>query len=106
MAKQIEMFGGRVSKECGGVLVKGKRKGARPIATRRAMHLVFRSETAKGELSLLLPRHAQFIQRCLGEGKRKFAVRVYRLANVGNHLHLCVLARTRKGLQDFLRWLP
>jgi REP element-mobilizing transposase RayT len=34
---------------------------------------------------------------------RKYDIKLYRLANVGNHLHLLVKAGSRTGLRGFLR---
>jgi hypothetical protein len=87
----------------GGDERKGKRKLARPIDPKRAMHLVLRSERAKGDWSMLRIRNAKPIERILWTAARKNQVRIYRYANSGNHLHLLVKAKTRQGFQNFAR---
>lgn len=87
----------------GGSLSRGKRKAARPIATRRPMHIVFRSKRAVGKWSFLRGGNAEIIEGKLESVSRRFEVRVYRFANVGNHFHLVVQVRRRADLQNFLR---
>ncbi|HEY8278250.1 MAG TPA: hypothetical protein VIH99_01415, partial [Bdellovibrionota bacterium] len=53
-----------------------------------------------------LLRHAEGVDRCVRGVADRFQIRVYRLQNVGNHLHLGVQARTRRDFQNFLRVLP
>jgi hypothetical protein len=89
--------------EHGGELSVGKRKKRRPISLRQSMHLVFRSEIAKGPLSLLVRKHVRMIDHFKARFASRFHVRIYEYANSGNHLHLLVRARTREGLQNFLR---
>lgn len=89
--------------EHGGEYSTGKRKTARPICTRRAMHLVLRSTMATGRWSMLRPEHARFIRESLGTLSRRCDVRVYEFANSGNHLHLLLRAKHRRGFQSFLR---
>jgi REP element-mobilizing transposase RayT len=87
--------------EHGGAIRKGKRKLARPIDPRRPMHLVMRAEVAKNRLSLL--RHARAIEALAHRLARRNRLKIYRFVNVGNHLHVIVRSKDRKGLQDFLR---
>jgi hypothetical protein len=82
---------------------KGKRKIARPIDPKRAMHLVLRSERAKGAWSMLKVANEKAIEKIIWKSAAKNRVRVYRFANSGNHLHLLVRAKTRKGFQNFAR---
>lgn len=85
----------------GGDIRKGKRKLARPFDRKRAMHLVLRSEEAKGGRSLLC--HSQMIENTLRFWANRYGVRIYRFANAGNHIHLLVKARSKSELQNFLR---
>jgi REP element-mobilizing transposase RayT len=89
--------------EHGGSLANGRRKTARPIATKRPMHIVMRSSKARGKLSLLSPGHAANVSQLIKQTAAKFHIRVYRFANSGNHLHLLISGSRRKDLQDFLR---
>lgn len=91
------------SLEHGSTLRTGKRKTARPIDTKRAMHLVMRASRARGQWSMLREEHKGRIERLVRLTSSCHGVRVYRFSNVGNHLHLLVRARTRDGFQNFLR---
>ena len=81
----------------------GKEKKARPIATKRPMHLIFRSSRAVGKWSFLHAKNQEKVEELLEKTARRFGVRVYRFANVGNHFHLLVQARQKRDLQNFLR---
>lgn len=89
----------------GGDLGRGKRKTERPIVTKKPMHLVLRAECARGPLSLLKKRNAEFIRDQMRILAARWHVRVMETANVGNHLHLLVQGKTRKGIQNFMRGL-
>ncbi|MDR3607597.1 MAG: transposase [Oligoflexia bacterium] len=91
--------------EHGGSIRQGRRKLARPLDPKRPLHLVLRSEKAQGKLSLLYGQNWRKIEYLTARLSRRYGVRVYQFANSGNHLHLLVRGKTRKGLQDFLRVL-
>ena len=71
--------------EYGGSLLKGKRKGKRPITLSKPLHLVMRSELAVGKLSLT--RFEQLIRARLEIYALKFRIQVYKLSINRNHLH-------------------
>jgi hypothetical protein len=86
----------------GGSLLKiSHAKVPRPLSSKQALHVVLRSEFAQGEHSLL--RHERVIRNLLLKQGRRHGVKVYRVANAGNHLHLLVRFTKRRGLQNFLR---
>jgi len=58
----------------------------RPRGTDRSMHVVIKSDLAKGNLNLR--RHHDKIRRLIYRIGFKRNVRVYRIVNVGNHIHL------------------
>jgi len=91
--------------EHGGSLGRGKRKTARPIHPQWPLHVVLRSSRATGPWSLLRPELDGAIRHDLGSLARRFGVRVYQFANVGNHLHLLVRPGSRAGFQRMLRAL-
>jgi len=105
--RQLDLFGtaaaGSQSLEHGGDVRRGKRKIARPLDTKRPLHIVLRSSRAKRQLSMLHPALAGRIQRGARGLARRFDVRLYRYANVGNHIHLLAQARSRPAFQAFLR---
>ena len=90
-------FGGSL---CG----KSHPKGKRSISTRLPMHVVIRSEKARGERSMRASaermRRVDAIVR--GEAKR-FGVRVIEFSNVGNHCHMLLKAFNRRLFISFLR---
>lgn len=87
----------------GGDLSVGRRKGPRPLCTRRPLHVVMRAERARGELSLLTRRNSGIVKNLLAKWTSRCSVRVYEFANSGNHLHLLLLAKSRDDIQTFLR---
>ena len=89
----------------GGEHTHGKRKSVRPIDPKQALHVVLRSSRARGELSMLHPRHCGPIQGLTQRLARRWGVRVYRYANVGNHIHLLIRVPSRAVWQRFLREL-
>ncbi|RZA05807.1 MAG: hypothetical protein EOP11_11920 [Proteobacteria bacterium] len=90
----------------GGKIRIGKRKIARPIVTNRLMHVVYRASGARGERSFLHPRHRRAISEILERTANEAQVHIVRYQNVGNHFHLLTKAKTRAGLQAFLRNFP
>ena len=68
--------------ECGGSLSKGKRKVRRSIALKRPMHVTMKA--ADNQPSFLLPQHKQFVQNQIRLLGRRFGVRIYATAVVGN----------------------
>ena len=86
----------------GGSLLKNSHaKVARPLSSKQALHVVLRSDVAKGKLSLL--KHERVIKNTLNKMGKNHGVKIYRVANSGNHLHLLVRFTQRRGLQNFLR---
>jgi REP element-mobilizing transposase RayT len=105
---QLALFGSDAlapapSLEHGGDVRRGKRKIARPLNTRLPVHVVLRSSRAKREWSMLRSAVAARIRRTVHRQARRYDVRVYRYANVGNHIHLLGQARSRPAFQSFLR---
>lgn len=100
-AKPVKKKYGRTTH--GGTASKGKRKEFRPLSTKRAIHVVLKSDKAKGALSFLLPKNKLLVEKILKEKARKFGVKIADLANVGNHLHLKVRAQSRQSFQKFLK---
>ena len=58
----------------------------RPVVTKEAMHLVLRSDRARGTKSLLKYDHV--VRAVIVKVARRRGVRVYRIVNAGNHLHI------------------
>ncbi len=89
--------------EHGGDQTKGKRKLRRPLATKRWMHLVLKSKAAKGELSMLSPRHVKKVDVIIRDKARKFKIELKEFVNMGNHIHFQFRIKSREKFQAFLR---
>ncbi|MGK5085543.1 transposase [Bdellovibrionota bacterium FG-1] len=87
----------------GGDLAEGKRKAIRPIDPKQAIHLVLRSSMAHGDYSMLRKANSVAIEVLLQKLAKKWGIRVYRFANVGNHLHLLIRVPSRAVWRRFLR---
>jgi REP element-mobilizing transposase RayT len=87
-------------KERGGSFASGKRKSARPIVTKRPMHLTLKSSIAVGKLSLFT--QSRWIEKLVRDKARAFSVKIFEFSNNGNHLHLAVQARYRNEFKKFL----
>jgi putative transposase len=90
--------------EFGGDLLKSANaRSARPISTKEAMHIVLRSSYAKGKNSMLEKSRVDHIDKLIRKHAKNFGVKIYQYANVGNHIHLLVLASHRGFFKNFLR---
>lgn len=87
--------------EHGGSLNKGKRKTIRPLDSKRPVHIVLRSNKARGTLSLIHKKAA--IKALLNRFAEKNFVKIHQLANVGNHLHIVVSFPHRSYFARFLK---
>jgi REP element-mobilizing transposase RayT len=87
----------------GGELKKGKRKEGRPFNPKLALHVVMRSARAKGEWSMLTPKNQRRVRTIVNETAKKHGIRLYRFANVGNHLHFLFRARRVEAMRAFMR---
>ena len=87
----------------GGEESRGRRKEYRPLAENKWHHLTLKSEKAKGPWSFLAPKNQAIIKQVLKDKSKKWGVKIAEVANVGNHLHIKLKFRYRKGFQNFLR---
>jgi len=87
----------------GGEESQGRRKEYRPLAENKWHHLTLKSEKAKGPWSFLTPKNQAIIRDTLKEKSKKWGVKIAEVANVGNHLHIKLKFKYRKGFQNFLR---
>jgi len=87
----------------GGEESQGRRKEYRPLAENKWTHLTLKSEKAKGAWSFLTPKNHAIIQQVLKEKSKKWGVKIAEVVNVGNHLHIKLKFKYRKGFQNFLR---
>jgi REP element-mobilizing transposase RayT len=103
--KQSAGFGGSsYGKEFGGSLHgRGNAKTARPLSTKHAMHVVLRSSLAKGNWSLRSVENIKMVEQTLRKLANKYGIKIYKFANVGNHLHLLIKLGNRFTFAPFMR---
>jgi REP element-mobilizing transposase RayT len=94
--KPIKSFGGSL-------LGNSNPKTKRPISTKRAMHIIMRSQLAKGLHSMLRPHNMRRIDEILREESKRWGISICDFANTGNHLHLVVRVKSRYTFAAFLR---
>jgi hypothetical protein len=87
----------------GGMTAKGCRKQRRPLATKKWIHVVLKSDRAVGGRSFLAAKNKVFVERLLKQKARKFGVAIADFANVGNHLHLKIRIADRLEFGKFLK---
>lgn len=86
----------------GGALLKNSHaKTKRPLDSKLPVHLVLRATESK----LRLPKNFQIVGEVVNRVCKKHGVRIYRFANVGNHLHLLIKIRSRPSWAAFIREL-
>lgn len=97
-----------VKYEFGGSLLKNSHaKSKRIISTKHAIHVVLHSDVAKGSLSM--KKHRKAIEMLIRKQAKISFIKIYQLANAGNHLHLLIYLNSnshyfaRKCLNRFLR---
>ena len=92
------------SKSFGGDLLKGANaRQPRPLSTKNAVHVVMRSQLAKGPMSLRHHRHKKNVESIIRRQAEFWGMRLYKYANVGNHLHLLLRPSSRRRFFGFLR---
>jgi hypothetical protein len=93
----------RARLEHGGATGSGKRKRERPFSRRMPLHVTFRSPHARGAWSLRRKANETAVAEELERAARRFGIKIYERAVLAMHLHLLLRARSREGLQNFLR---
>lgn len=96
--KQMKFFGGSLLK-------KSHAKTARPLSTKHAMHLVLRSSQARGEQSFRHYSNQKKIEKAFFARAKKYGIKVYQFANVGNHIHALIRVKNRHTWKPFIRAL-
>lgn len=92
--KQIEFAGSEFFKpgdSFGGSLLKGNPKTARPLESKLPVHLTLRARKSV----LRLPKTFGLVQELIEKTAKKYGVKVFERANVGNHLHMVIQVNSR-----------
>ena len=94
---QTTLFPMKTKTDFGGIHSRGKRKSARPLCTKRTIHLVMKAS------SRVKFRKNRLVQSEIELAARKWGVRVYRLAIESDHLHLLIRIPTRMAYRFFIQ---
>lgn len=89
----------------GCLLKKSNAKTARPLSTKKAMHVVLRSSRATGEWSLRSLRNRRTIERTLRYLSKVYGVKIHEYGNAGDHIHLLIKLKHRTSFAPFIRAL-
>jgi REP element-mobilizing transposase RayT len=93
----------KINSNFGGSHLRSHPKTSRPVSKKSPMHVVLKSDVARGKYSMLY--NARRIETHVHSQARHHGIKVLSFVNVGNHLHLMVQLGHRKALQGFLRSL-
>ena len=94
---QMDLFEFKGVNSFGGELLNGRRKCARPLATKAPVHLVLRAKQST------LRRHQRAVESELSRFARRFGVTIYRQAVCTNHIHLVIRLHSRLLYRQFVR---
>ena len=95
--KQLDLFKEKIEKEFGGTLTLGKRKGKRPIDSKKPTHMVLKAKDPN-----LLLRNRRRIENLIRETAKRFGLKVYSVGVQADHIHLCLLIAKR---EFYIRWI-
>lgn len=101
-AGQIPLFKTDTQTFFGGILLKNRRKGLRPLSTKNAIHLVMKSSLARGTKSFRHTANLRPLRRMIECECRKWGIRLYRLAINFNHIHFVILIPNRTIYKKFI----
>jgi REP element-mobilizing transposase RayT len=99
----FEFFKKRIVKTFGGQLLERKRKSKRPLSTKSAIHLVIKSEKAKGNLSFV--NHQSAIVKAISTISKKWNITVYDNAVNFNHVHFVIRINSESDYRSWIRVL-
>lgn len=74
-------------------------KTKRPLDSKKPIHLIFKANRSV----LRLPKTFSRVESLLEQKAKKYGVKIYKKANVGNHIHLVVRMTNRKLWNGFIR---
>lgn len=84
----------------GGSLLKGKRKSARPLDSKKPLHLVLKATN-----SFALLRNQKLIEQLNAKMSQRFGVKVYSIAVQADHIHLNISFASRRIYTMWIRAL-
>jgi hypothetical protein len=98
---QLSFF--KIRPDFGGSLLLGKRKEARPLSTKHPLHLILKSEKARGSLSFINHRFA--LELALSKVASQFKIKIYDKSVNNDHIHMVILFKSKEAYKSFIRVL-
>lgn len=83
----------------GGSALKSHPKRKRPLDRKLPVHLVLRAKKSV----LKIPANEVFINKTVTSAARRYGIRIYEFANVGNHIHLMIRVSKPELWRRFIR---
>jgi REP element-mobilizing transposase RayT len=74
----------------GGAALKGNPRSARPLDSKLPVHLTLRAKKSV----LRLPKTFGLVENLIDQIAKKYGVKIFKRANVGNHLHMVIQVNT------------
>ena len=87
----------------GGALLKGNARIARPLSTKKPVHMVMKSKLAKGERAFTKAKLSKQIEEVVKKLASENNIKLQRYANGGDHLHFVLNISSRKSFNIFLQ---
>lgn len=87
--------------EFGGSLLIGKRKEARPTSTKNPMHVILKSENARGLFSFI--NHKWALEQAIAKISSRVRIKIYDFAITNNHIHLTIYFTSRAAYRKWIR---
>jgi len=91
-------FQNNYKKEFGGSLLQGKRKSARPLSTKKPIHLILK---CSGK-SVFNPSHRK-LENLIRHQANKYGIKIYEVALNWSHVHLLIKLPSRDAYVAFIR---
>jgi len=92
------IFQNNYKKEFGGSLLHGKRKSARPLSTKKPIHLILK---CSGK-SVFNPSNRK-LEKLIRHQASKYGIKVYEVALNWSHVHLLIRLPSREAYVAFIR---
>jgi len=86
----------------GGALLNGRRKGARPLSSSQAIHIVLKSQWATAADKFTTHANKSVVEVIIASAARRYGIRIYQSAICGNHIHLMIRTKRRWLYRAFI----
>ncbi len=101
--QSFSFFQKKLPKTFGGQLLEGKRKSKRPLSVKSPLHLVIKSEKAKGNMSFM--NHQTAIARAISAASKKWNITICDKAVNFSHIHFVIRIKSESDYRAWIREL-